>query len=222
MKIWIKKDYKKDHVVMTFEDPKDGEIDPVLYIYIRVDIWVEIDLDVFKKGICPICGKENCMLESHVVLAEERWKHVNRLLEEYFPNKYIIKEKASGDEVMIIEPEEPEEYEDPFNEQPPEPMKEGAMYGFDNNFINGYPEQVGIVREMDGDEATVEIIDKTIADTQGRIWIHPKLLIAEFLEDSHEISRSLTIDDYITPEVARRQAIRETNAVIEKWEMRSK
>ena len=33
--------------------------------------------------------------------------------------EYLIKE-LSGGEVMIIEPEEPEEYEDPFNEKPPE------------------------------------------------------------------------------------------------------
>ena len=49
-----------------------------------------------EKG-CPICGKEICRFVSHVVLAEERWKHVNHLLEEYFPNRYIIVEKSSED-----------------------------------------------------------------------------------------------------------------------------
>ena len=52
----------------------------------------------------------------------------------------------------------------------------------ERDFVPKPPEQVGIIREIKGDEASIEIIDKTITDTQGRIWIHPKLLIAEFIQ----------------------------------------
>jgi len=71
MKIWIKKDYKKDHVVITFEDPKDGEIDPVLYIYIRVDTWVELDLDTFKKDYYPPLKENEGIKHGEMYMGED-------------------------------------------------------------------------------------------------------------------------------------------------------
>ena len=44
MKIWIKKDWKKNIIVMTFKDPKDEEINPVIYIHVS-DEWFELELD---------------------------------------------------------------------------------------------------------------------------------------------------------------------------------
>lgn len=43
-------------------------------------------------------------------------------------------------------------------------------------------EPVGIVRKIEGDIATVELYPPTITDTNGTIWIHPKILEASLIE----------------------------------------
>jgi len=45
-KIWIKKDYKENSIVITFKDPKEGEINPVLYVQIS-DEYIELDTSLF-------------------------------------------------------------------------------------------------------------------------------------------------------------------------------
>ena len=40
----------KNSIVMTYKDPNDGEIYPVIYIPIQINEWFELDLDAFKKA----------------------------------------------------------------------------------------------------------------------------------------------------------------------------
>ena len=71
---------------------------------------------------------------------------------------------------------------------------------------------VGIIREIKDGNATVEIIPATITDTKGNIWIHPKLLIAEFVDDLCNLQGIGKILYQYEP----------LRALIKKWEARSK
>ena len=81
--------------------------------------------------------------------------------------EYLIKE-LSGGEVMIIEPEEPEEYEDPFNEKPPEliyperdfvPIKKLPEPSKDR-FELGYTEGYADGKAFGGNKLIAEFIQK--------------------------------------------------------------
>ena len=52
MKIWIRKDIKKNSIMLAFEDANKtyyGDLEPVLYIPIDIEEWTEIDLGEFIK-----------------------------------------------------------------------------------------------------------------------------------------------------------------------------
>ena len=52
MKIWIRKDLKKNSIMLAFKNANEtfyGDLDPVLYIPIDIEEWTEIDLEEFTK-----------------------------------------------------------------------------------------------------------------------------------------------------------------------------
>ena len=52
MKIWIRKDLKKNSIMLAFKNANEifyGDLEPVLYIHVDIEKWTEIDLEEFTK-----------------------------------------------------------------------------------------------------------------------------------------------------------------------------
>jgi len=63
MKIWIRKDLKKNSIMLAFKNANEifyGDLDPVLYIHVDIEKWTEIDLGAFLKEdqYCDNCTKQ--------------------------------------------------------------------------------------------------------------------------------------------------------------------
>jgi len=148
-----------------------------------------------------------------------------------------LKEKLDGSggekEERRIEQMDPDcsDYDDPIpNSKQPEPKLPSVevrvafpeIYNEDGSIREDYKEPsendpVGIVREIKDGNATVEIIPATITDTEGNIWIHPKLLIAKFVEDLKQCKRYGN-----APQYKLKIDILKCKELIEKWEARNK
>jgi len=54
MKIWIRKDLKKNSIMLAFKNANEtfyGDLDPVLYIHVDIEKWTEIDLRIKHSEI---------------------------------------------------------------------------------------------------------------------------------------------------------------------------
>ena len=140
------------------------------------------------------------------------------------------------------------DYDDPIpNSKPPEPKTKGGCYQwvYCSECMMSYDcpnptkhketpnywknariiepsenDPVGIVREIKDGEAIVEIIPATITDTEGNIWIHPKLLISKFVQF---IKKQIDYQEYLMEFGENDDKIqKELKEEYKKWEERNK
>jgi len=151
MKIWIRKDLKKNSIMLAFKNANEifyGDLEPVLYIHVDIEKWTEIDLEEFTKedhetGIsrivfqCPTCSEK-------LLKEESDFDCPCCGNEDYVENYFHIEQASGGDVISLKEAQENlkgyvakcKQEEKEFNEQrdtaldlegctkPPEPIRE--------------------------------------------------------------------------------------------------
>jgi len=113
MKIWIRKDLKKNSIMLAFKNANEifyGDLEPVLYIHVDIEKWTEIDLEEFTKedhetGIsrivfqCPTCSEK-------LLKEESDFDCPCCGNEDYVENYFHIEQASGGDVISLKEAQE--------------------------------------------------------------------------------------------------------------------